>query len=149
MRFRKLRIAWSVAWGLATVLMTVLWVRSYWSCYSMNRLNSATVHTDVSAYTGNILYTRMDLKSHRAPGVTYTPHGWEFQSGPGTKQPPGFVWVSSPMIFAIQAPIWFLALWSTVLALLPWMCRFSLRTLLIATTLVAVTLGLIVWTARN
>src|SRR5215212_550767 len=31
MRFRKLRIAWSVFWGLSTVLLIVLWVRSYWS----------------------------------------------------------------------------------------------------------------------
>src|SRR5215212_8964377 len=30
MRFRKLRIAWSVFWGLAAVLLIVLWVRSYW-----------------------------------------------------------------------------------------------------------------------
>src|SRR4051794_41164867 len=29
MRFRKLRIAWSVLWGLACVLLIVLWVRSY------------------------------------------------------------------------------------------------------------------------
>src|SRR4051812_38849637 len=29
MRFRKLRIAWSVGWGLASVLLIVLWVRSY------------------------------------------------------------------------------------------------------------------------
>src|SRR4051812_39587288 len=30
MRFRKLRIAWSVFWGLAAALLIVLWVRSYW-----------------------------------------------------------------------------------------------------------------------
>jgi hypothetical protein len=29
MRFRKLRIAWSVAWGVVAVLLCVLWVRSY------------------------------------------------------------------------------------------------------------------------
>ncbi len=29
MRFRKLRIAWSVVWGLAAVLLIALWVRSY------------------------------------------------------------------------------------------------------------------------
>src|SRR4029079_4558075 len=29
MRFRKLRIAWSVLWGFAAVLLVVLWVRSY------------------------------------------------------------------------------------------------------------------------
>jgi hypothetical protein len=31
MRFRKLRIAWSVGWGLLGVLLIVLWVRSYYS----------------------------------------------------------------------------------------------------------------------
>ena len=30
MRFRKLRIAWSVVCGIACVLLIVLWVRSYW-----------------------------------------------------------------------------------------------------------------------
>ena len=30
MRYRKLRIAWSVGWGIACVLLIVLWVRSYW-----------------------------------------------------------------------------------------------------------------------
>ena len=30
MKYRKLRIAWSVAWGLLAVLLFVLWVRSYW-----------------------------------------------------------------------------------------------------------------------
>jgi hypothetical protein len=29
MKHRKLRIAWSVAWGLAAVLLVALWVRSY------------------------------------------------------------------------------------------------------------------------
>ena len=29
-KFRKLRIAWSVGWGLVAVLLCVLWVRSYW-----------------------------------------------------------------------------------------------------------------------
>ena len=30
MKFRKLRIAWSVTWGIAAVLLIALWVRSYW-----------------------------------------------------------------------------------------------------------------------
>src|SRR5262245_51700856 len=30
MKYRNLRIAWSVAWGLLAVLLCVLWVRSYW-----------------------------------------------------------------------------------------------------------------------
>ncbi len=30
MKHRKLRIAWSVAWGIVAVLLVVLWVRSCW-----------------------------------------------------------------------------------------------------------------------
>jgi hypothetical protein len=30
MKHRKLRIAWSVAWGITAVLLIALWVRSYW-----------------------------------------------------------------------------------------------------------------------
>src|SRR3954447_14798313 len=30
MKFRKLRIAWSVFWGLACVLLVLLWVRGVW-----------------------------------------------------------------------------------------------------------------------
>src|SRR5690242_4400156 len=29
MKYRKLRIAWSVIWGVASVLLIVLWLRSY------------------------------------------------------------------------------------------------------------------------
>jgi hypothetical protein len=29
-RFRKLRIAWSVGWGVVCLLLIALWVRSYW-----------------------------------------------------------------------------------------------------------------------
>ena len=30
LKYRKLRIAWSVAWGMLAVLLIALWVRSYW-----------------------------------------------------------------------------------------------------------------------
>jgi hypothetical protein len=30
MNHRKLRIAWSVAWGIMTASLVALWVRSYW-----------------------------------------------------------------------------------------------------------------------
>jgi hypothetical protein len=57
-------------------------------------------------------------------------------------------------LLTIEVPGWFPVSISMLLAALPWMrltwlrqlsFRFSLRTLLIATTLVAVVLGLIVW----
>jgi hypothetical protein len=53
----------------------------------------------------------------------------------------------------VWGPLWvvggLLAAAAALLAALPWIrCQFSLRTLLIATTLVAVALGLIVWAAK-
>ncbi len=46
-------------------------------------------------------------------------------------------------------PLWFVALPAALLASIAWLPnRFSLRTLLIATTLVAVVLGLFVWLAK-
>jgi hypothetical protein len=89
MRFRKLRIAWSVFWGLACVLPVVLWVKDYRT-------------------------TRLVA--------------------------------SQPYAFPI--------LLTFTLAVAPWtndraFARFSLRSLLIATTLVAVGLGLAVWAASK
>ena len=52
-------------------------------------------------------------------------------------------------INAVTAPDWFLVVISASLATAPWIRRrFSLRTLLIATTLVAIGLGFIVWATR-
>ena len=45
-------------------------------------------------------------------------------------------------------PHWFGVLLFAALAVVPWIRRFSLRTLLIATTLVAVALGLIIWMSQ-
>ena len=49
----------------------------------------------------------------------------------------------------LVVPYWPAILLSATLATLPWFpSRFSLRTMLIATTLVAVVLGLVVWLGR-
>ena len=59
-----------------------------------------------------------------------------------------FPWVLSPWFF-VGVPLWFPVAIAAGLATVPWALqiphRFSLRTLLIVTTLVAVVLGMIVW----
>jgi hypothetical protein len=40
MRYRKLRIAWSVGCAIACVLLCVLWVRSYYHADKIWRINS-------------------------------------------------------------------------------------------------------------
>jgi hypothetical protein len=68
----------------------------------------------------------------------------------GTYAVPAADFIVEPLnAFAI--PQWLLVLSVLLLAAAPWLrcsARFSLRTLLIATTLVAVVLGLMVWAAR-
>ena len=51
MRFRKLRIAWSVAWGVVAVLLVVLWVRSYRVC-DVIKWQTTTTRTDLFSATG-------------------------------------------------------------------------------------------------
>ena len=54
--------------------------------------------------------------------------------------------------FTVGVPYWFLILAAVAMAATPWLLscrRFSLRTLLIATTLVAVVLGLVVWLSNH
>ena len=67
---------------------------------------------------------------------------WEFHSI--TAQEPRATWLTFPF--------WLPVLVSAMLSAIPWIrqlpWRFTLRTLLIATTLIAVGLGLIVWTFR-
>ena len=81
MKYRKLRIAWSVVWGIVAVLFATVWVCSSW---------------------------------------------WEDI----------IVYRCLAVLLATVA----------VAPLVPW--RFSLRTLLIASTLIAIGLGLIVWATR-
>ena len=61
----------------------------------------------------------------------------------------GFAVLSKPDVYQIYLPSWLVAAGILGLATVPWYTRknfyrFSLRTLLIATTLIAVVLGLIV-----
>ena len=64
----------------------------------------------------------------------------------------GFYRLQKPGLLAVGMPHWFPLLILIAFATMPWVryvgWRFSLRTLLIATTIIAVVLGLIVWAAR-
>ena len=158
MRFRKLRIAWSVGCGIACVLLIVLWVRSYWWVDSVSKRVSATTWITGWSLEGGILWMLESNPNDSRPA------GWnidkarieEFNNmmdGNPYYQPHPF---GSPLLrrFAFDSkkgeiPYWFSASLVASLAALPWLRkRYSMRTLLIATTLVAVVLGLIVYATR-
>jgi hypothetical protein len=155
-RFRKLRIAWSVACGIACVLLLVLWVRSYWRIDAATSVNGSdyihfellngefhlarlvTVGNPTPWRSLNRPISNTDVKLshkfhigiHHAMGI-----GWEL-FGNGWK-------MSVPLVLpAIASGALLVILW------VPWKWRFSLRTLLVATTLVAVVLGAIVYAVK-
>jgi hypothetical protein len=151
MKYRKLRIAWSVGWGVLAVLLCVLWVRSYYRRESLNRVNNSNVQTVISSSFGSLMFNRFDLnllESFLPPKA----HGWlyrKYELRTGYAEPPfSFIWNASE--WRIAVPHWFVLCILAALATSPWIrWRFSLRTLLIATTLVAVLLGAMMWAVRG
>ena len=143
---RPLRIAVSVVSGICCVLMIVLWVRSYW------RRDLISGHTTnrwfvIESVSGHVAL----MSQNDASGISTT---WRFDSwGPHTRR--FGVRINDHLVVRY----WSLAFSFAVLAVTPWLSallanasqarwRFSLRTLLIATTLVAAVLGLIVYMMR-
>jgi|tagenome__1003787_1003787.scaffolds.fasta_scaffold20711833_1 hypothetical protein len=147
MRFRKLRIAWSVFWGLACVLLIVLWVRSYWWGDVFTFPQSSQGALGIGSINARIMFGATNDDTFPL---------WEWLVEPN-RQPAEFLpWfevsirsVSSEM----YVPDWLLVILTISVAVLPWIrqlsWRFSLRTLLIATTLLAVVLGLVVYVSRK
>ncbi len=163
MKHRKLRIAWSVAWGIVAVLSIALWVRSYWYSYHAIRVIGTSyincgllegqaelsldsdpteisflIRTNGYDWNGSITSVEELYDEWKEGDVPVPPlavrekflRGFEFDSG------------------RVEIPLWFLTSLFTAASIAPWLRwsnRFSLRTLLIATTLVAVGLGLIAW----
>ena len=133
---RAMRIAWTAFWGVAAVLLVVLWVRSYWWTDFLMPSSRAGV---VSA-TGSLICIR--------DSPLDWPLGW-------TSIRPDANLVeatrSEASLNAIIVMYCWLVLGTLLLASSPWLMRkrFTTRTLLIATTLVAVGLGLMVWSTRG
>jgi hypothetical protein len=144
MRFRNLRIAWSVAWGLVAVLLCVLWARSYWQWDSVkvrtsfrNQMNVWSKMGFIHSYTGFRGGITPSVEVLSFP-VSSFPHveqwGWKWEDGSH---------------WEAKWPHWFAAAIVAALAYVPWLSsRFSLRTLLIAMTLIALVLGAIVYAVR-
>jgi hypothetical protein len=126
-----------VAWGVVAVLLIVLWVRSYWWSDTF----------EAPYFCFDSIGGQCSVEFKNTPRTSWS-----------RRATPIGIWIDAPSLsdFSIvvrrsvymAAPHWFFILLSTTLASLPWIRwsnRFSLRTLLIATTLIALVLGLIVW----
>jgi hypothetical protein len=134
------------------VLLVVLWVRSYrwFDDFALLVDNSQSVISIQSTWEGVLSLSWQ----HADPGIATQYYSRLFNAQArdkmGVQSKAGkFDSYFAPSTWYVAVPCWFLVIAFGTLAGLPWLgLRFSLRTLLIAMTLVAVGLGLIVWTAK-
>jgi hypothetical protein len=156
MRFRKLRIAWSVGWAVAVVMLIALWAHT-----ARNQVKAAA-WISKSNYISFVAFKQWMQVDAYQPDWQPTAYLHSLLvANPGPFVSPVHRWYVGPIHqtgairgISIIIPLWIPAMLSAALAVLPWvkpllkLRRFSLSTLLIATTLVAVGLGLIAWLIR-
>jgi hypothetical protein len=139
--FRKLRSAWSVGCGILCVLLIVFWVRSY------SWLDSASLFGKYSlaSFRGDIFVNRPVVLTYSGPAPPrFSPPRYGITSIPADQR--GLIIFEGG--WAI--PYWLSMLPVVALGIAPWFrWRFSLRTLLIAATLVALAVGLVVSMVRG
>jgi hypothetical protein len=148
-----LRIAASVVCLIPCLLLIGLWVRSNRFCETTTRIDSNHQATVLGWDGGSLYLIKAPSKDILRPNGTLLDthsHGWRLEGGfPVTKEPARFRWSFSNGITMIYFPFWLLVPIAAVLVALPWIrWHFSLRTLLIAMTLMAVVLMLVVWAAK-
>jgi hypothetical protein len=143
---RGLRIAWSVAWGILCVLLVVLWVRSYWRM-DIVAIPSPPERFMAVSYYGRIYWSKVALdKAVSKPGAVGS---LSIHDDWATVQQVIDDLFNDGSDHSARHVIWVLV--AGTLAAFPWAeskWQFSLRTLLIATTLIAVGLGLMVWALK-
>ncbi len=144
-KFRSLRIAWMVTWGMLAVLLCVLWCRSHWYLDVLTKVNSAKIQTTIGSQLDGIYFVRFNAETaYKGTGNPYSSHGWRYKSLYPSYGHEGwrFAWKSSRDIH-IAVPHWFVALIAALIAsAVRFGTRFSVRDLLIAMTAVAVLFGL-------
>jgi hypothetical protein len=134
------------------VLLVMLWVRTRYAIDSFGcPLSKSATLGAMSRHGGIGLIFHLgnsEWSYHKYPADKFAPG--EIETAFDLKTALGFVqYAKSSRAFRIRFPYWSLVLTSAVLIGLPWLrWHFSLRTLLIATTLVAVVLKLIFYAAR-
>jgi hypothetical protein len=151
MRYRKLRIVWSVVWGLAALLLICLWVRSCW-CVDNIDLHNERLRIECGSVRGELV---VGVQPYTVPFHGPTP-SWQYDSfepnyDAELPEPSilGFAVIKRGSGRGVWFPHWALLLAMATIATCPWIrYRFTLRTLLLAITLLGVLLGLVVWTTR-
>jgi hypothetical protein len=143
-KYHKLRIAVSTVFGILCILLIALWIRSLtWASTLQGVLGSERLQfTSEDGRLAVLIFPNIQSRNFPRRDWTIT-DGWSAD----TNHPQFQNWRLGKMrpkgVFAVVS-WWFVVLILAMLAAAPWIrWRFSIRTLLIVTTLVAVVLGLI------
>ena len=145
---RYLRITWTAICVTACLLLIALWVRSYRWGDKLEFPIPATHGLVINSANGRVLAAIIGTDSPvTVKGVIFSRYQRpDYQLG-NSDTP--FELLSEYSEYGVIVPHWFLISLCAVAATLPWLpYRFSLRSLLTATTLVAVVLGAIVYVTR-
>lgn len=147
---RRLRIAASVFFGVLTIAVIALWVRSYW--YLDFWARDAPGYQQITSVRGSC---QLQIETRSRPGAVRT--AWQRRSDPTSLMPPhpSPRWIQFPKVYRggnlayVRIPYWTATVVLLALALAPTQrLRFTTRTLLVATTLLAIVLGAGVWAVR-
>jgi len=138
---------------VACVLLIVLWISSYWrQSYICIRMPGFRFIRSLCwrGWTSGVYFSdpsmplpKPELSFNQVANIPPAPGPgwyWHFSNSKTTTE---LMWI---------VPCWFMTLVAAVfmpLSWIPWPNRYTVRTLLIGTTLVAVVLGLAVWAASN
>jgi hypothetical protein len=135
-----LRIATSIACIVACVLLVELWARSYWWSDNVTGYVSAR-EFGLDSGSGSFTVAVCDCDRHIVPGLnSYLMKEPEeaAQFGLAITDLDG-----EGYAYSFSSPYWLAVVVFVSLATVPWVkLRFSLRTFLVATTLIALVLGL-------
>ncbi len=143
---RVLRITWTVTCLIACVLLVVLWVRSYSQLYNLSNWSR---QLSLSSCCGHMFVDEPFYSDESPEGgstkiITLLGHELYFDSYPAAYIVQDGVGVAVPDWVFVGS-----ALTIGVIPWIRWSNRFTVRTLLIATTVVAMALGLVVYVARK
>jgi hypothetical protein len=139
-RFRKLRIGWSICCGVAVVLMVVLWLRSYiWN-------DHLSIRTGAARHSNVVLLSNWGFLQALFNQTIDIPNGIEYRKQPAWERTDvGFEWrgdgaIKIPDLFPIT-----IALMCGFAPWIHWSLRFSIRTILFCMAVLAMTLGAFVY----
>jgi hypothetical protein len=154
MRFRELRIAWSLMCGVVAVLLIAMCVRSYWTSDLVKGHAAGAPSLFLISLRGSIFIDIQgwDQVNPVRPKWRWFP-SYKIALNGLNGNALGFRFIHRTSGPEILLPYWFLVLIPMCFAVFPWVAqlswRFSLRTLLTITTLIALVLTLVFYLAKT